>query len=354
MDADSLSLLIILKQELKDISNSLTQPQPEIIEDIMTDNGLNDDNQNNDVNNEHDQKEDEKAPELKQQITKSPSKNINCNELGFRIDDLIENYLIPTIKQLNKKRKKKNKKKKSDINRYYSSHTDTQITQLESYHNDSLSSSQLSEPGQVIDHMSNYSEKLGNCCRKFVTSLFCGCGIFQSIGIFVVIMMFGLMFVFYNASEITLILKELNHWKELSVKRVEYELTNSENMAKFNFDMDVDIDKLKQEHKHIEYMEIIKAKKSLTKEFIDKNTRTVITTYWNFLTTETETVSQTIFSEEDIAFFQNNILYYGFNIDNAIESPKDINTNQNKDNNHKEIDDNNTNINSNDDTTQCI
>eukprot|EP01083_Nonionella_stella_P194460 717279_1 len=129
MDADSLSLLIILKQELKDISNSLTQPQPEIIEDIMTDNGLNDDNQNNDVNNEHDQKEDEKAPELKQQITKSPSKNINCNELGFRIDDLIENYLIPTIKQLNKKRKKKNKKKKSDINRYYSSHTDTQITQ---------------------------------------------------------------------------------------------------------------------------------------------------------------------------------------------------------------------------------
>merc|ERR1712187_470354 len=59
---------------------------------------------------------------------------------------------------------------------------------------------------------------------------------------------------------------------------------------------------------------------SLTKDFIDKNTRTVTTTYWNLLTTETETVSQTVFSEEDIAFFQNNILYYGFDSNKAIGS----------------------------------
>ena len=71
-------------------------------------------------------------------------------------------------------------------------------------------------------------------------------------------------------------------------------------------------------------MEIIEAKKLLTKDFIDRNTRTVTTTYWNFLTTETETVSQTIFSEDDIAFFQNNILYYGFDQNTAIESPQDI------------------------------
>ena len=75
---------------------------------------------------------------------------------------------------------------------------------------------------------------------------------------------------------------------------------------------------MKQEHKHREYLEIIEAKKSLTKEFIDRNTRTVTTTYWNFLTTETETVSQTIFSEEDIAFFQNTILFQGFDVDKAI------------------------------------
>eukprot|EP00483_Globobulimina_turgida_P006063 UN06073 len=142
--------------------------------------------------------------------------------------------------------------------------------------------------------------------------------------------MFGMVFIFYRASEITLILKELNHWKELSVKRVEYEFVNQQKLAQIHFDLDVDIDKLKQEHQHRETMEIIKAKESLTKEFIDKNTRTVTTTYWNFLTTETETVSQTIFSEEDIAFFQNIILTHGFDADKAIQSPQDINNKRKK------------------------
>merc|ERR1711997_559358 len=120
------------------------------------------------------------------------------------------------------------------------------------------------------------------------------------------------------------ILKELNHWKELSVKRVEYELTSEQKMAQINFDLDVDIDKLKMEHQHREHMQIIEAKQALTKEFIDKNTRTVTTTYWNILTTETETVSQTVFSEEDIAFFQSNILYYGFDGSKAIGSGQDL------------------------------
>lgn len=157
----------------------------------------------------------------------------------------------------------------------------------------------------------------GYCKTQMI--IYSGCGIFQTLSIIFIFLIFGTIFIFYRATEITLILRELNHWKELSVKRIEYELSSQQKMAEINFDLDVDIDKMKQEHKHREFLEIIEAKKSLTKEFIDKNTRTVTTTYWNFLTTETETVSQTIFSEDDIAFFQNNILYYGFNSDHAID-----------------------------------
>ena len=161
--------------------------------------------------------------------------------------------------------------------------------------------------------------------------MFSGCGVFQTVSIIFIFLIFGTIFIFYRATEITLILRELNHWKELSVKRIEYELSSEQKLAEINFDLDVDIDKMKQEHKHREFLEIIEAKKSLTKEFIDKNTRTVTTTYWNFLTTETETVSQTIFSEEDVAFFQNNILYYGFNSDHAIDYKKEeINQSENE------------------------
>ena len=157
----------------------------------------------------------------------------------------------------------------------------------------------------------------GYCKTQMI--IYSGCGMFQTLSIIFIFLIFGTIFIFYRATEITLILRELNHWKELSVKRIEYELSSQQKLAEINFDLDVDIDKMKQEHKHREFLEIIEAKKSLTKEFIDKNTRTVTTTYWNFLTTETETVSQTIFSEDDIAFFQNNILYYGFNSDHAID-----------------------------------
>merc|ERR1712228_535293 len=323
-DADTLSLLIILRQELHAIADSL---QPKIIdEDIITNNGLSLDDILKDSPsknkspsppssiNQND--EDEKAEELK-------SKQPPNTHISSKIDELIQNYLTPSIKQLNKRQNKKRKRASNSIsyNRNY---------ETNEYHSPSLLQSQSQsqshsasprpfqshlpgyEPGQVIDNVSDYSANIGRCCRRFITSLFCGCGMFQTIGILVVMLLFGTVFVFYRANEITLILKELNHWKELSVKRVEYELSSEQKLAQINFDLDVDIDKLKMEHQHREHMEIISAKQSLTKEFIDKNTRTVTTTYWNFLTTETEIVSQTVFSEEDIEFFQNNILYYGF------------------------------------------
>jgi len=273
-----------------------------------------------------------KAQELQ---TKTAQKQ-NQTVIGLKVEELIQNYLTPTIKQLNKK--KKRIRTKSNKQTFYLEQNNVPQLRLSNHAHPQSPDSFIAsppyqpppnihnnyhmEPGQAIDAMTNYSEKMGNCCRKFITSLFCGCGMFQTIGIIVVLLTFGMIFVFYRATEITLILRELNHWKELSVKRVEYELASEQKLAQIHFDLDVDADKLKLEHSHREKMEIIEAKRSLTKEFIDRNTRTVTTTYWNLLTTETETVSQTIFSEDDIAFFQNNILYYGFNGDKAIESPQ--------------------------------
>lgn len=170
--------------------------------------------------------------------------------------------------------------------------------------------------------------------------IFSGCGVFQTLSVMFVFLIFATIFIFYRATEITLILRELNHWKELSVKRIEYELSSQQKLAEINFDLDVDIDKMKQEHKHRQYLELIEAKKSLTKEFIDKNTRTVTTTYWNFLTTETETVTQTIFSQDDIDIFQNNILYFGFNSDHAIDDKAHIQQQQQEDNQNVDIDNN--------------
>jgi len=348
MDADTLSLLIILRQELHAIADSL-KPKTEIAEDIMTNNGISLDaedilkdstNKNNNSQSElpsNEEEEEEKAEELK-------SKRINeqtCNPLiGLQIDELIQNYLTPSIKQLNQKQKRSKKRKQASLSL---SNTNSECQSPSRLHfRSSISSSQSIsnsnsvsphkhpfrqyEPGQaaVMDNVSDYSANCGRCCRRFVTSLFCGCGLFQTIGILVVFLFICTVFIFYRANELTLILKELNHWKELSVKRVEYELSSEQKLAQINFDLDVDIDKLKMEHQHREHMEIINAKSTLTKEFIDKNTRTVTTTYWNLLTTETETVSQTIFSEEDIAFFQNNILYYGFDGNNAIGTGKKI------------------------------
>lgn len=394
MDADSLSLLVILRNELQDVAKSLQPQQSKIMEDIITDNGINidDDNNSNDnndiqhknpstdnVNNDNgnlasddDHEEEEKAQELhfNPKIDK-----LEHNQIGNRIEDLIKNYLTPTIKQLNKKNKKeKKKKRKSNMNNdndYYqqqlmmntpknghNSNSSPLLFESSPDHNmdnhyqysqstsallSSSASSLLSQPGQAIDEMSDLSEKCGGCCRKFITSCFCGCGIFQTLFVIFIFLIFATIFIFYRATEITLILRELNHWKELSVKRIEYELSSQQKLAEINFDLDVDIDKMKQEHKHREFLEIIEAKKSLTKEFIDKNTRTVTTTYWNFLTTETEVVSQTIFSEEDVQFFQSNILYYGFNSDHAIDyKPKENDQGEIGDN---ESDNNNKNNN---------
>ena len=151
---------------------------------------------------------------------------------------------------------------------------------------------------------------------------FSGCGLLQTLGITIVFVSVGIMFMAYRATEVTHILREFNRWKELSIKRVEYEMTTEQKMAELQFDLDVDLDKLKEEHLHREKMEIIEAKKELTREFIEKNTRSVITTSLTWMGTETEEVSQTIFSEEDIAFFQNNILYYGFDSRHAIDAPQ--------------------------------
>lgn len=130
------------------------------------------------------------------------------------------------------------------------------------------------------------------------------------------------MFMAYRATEVTHILKEMNRWKELSIKRVEYEMASEQKLAELQFDLDVDLDKLKEEHQHREKMEIIEAKKELTREFIEKNTRRVTTTSLTWMGTETEEVSQTIFGEEDIAYFQHSILYYGFDSSHAIDAPE--------------------------------
>mmetsp|Transcript_20482 Transcript_20482/g.32585 ORF Transcript_20482/g.32585 Transcript_20482/m.32585 type:complete len:420 (-) Transcript_20482:216-1475(-) len=377
MDADSLSLLIILRQELKEIASSLQQ---EIIEDVMTDNGIslddhgNHENHNNQLNNEHAssppaslQEEDEKAQELRMHSESTPNPQMKSKQIGSRLNDLIENYLTPTIKQLNKKHKKKRKKASLEDSIYDSpslmqsthplstsfsppstspsqsqsqshSHASAHVRSLsepkllpsiqpQAHHDrvgeSAAASSWRAEPGQVMDEMSNFSEKLGSCCRRFVTSLFCGCGVIQTGVMIAIFFSFVLVFVFYRASDLTLMLQEVNRWKELTVKRIEYELASEQKLAEIQFDLHVDIDKMKAEHQHREKMEIIEAKKLLTKEFIDRNTRTVTTTYWNFLTTETETVSQTIFSEDDVAFFQNNILYHGFNPERALQAPQE-------------------------------
>eukprot|EP01084_Bolivina_argentea_P222501 376596_1 len=127
MDADPLSLLVILRQELQDIANGL-QPQPDIIEDILTDNGLNNNQENENPNSsaslsEHEQDEDEKAGELPSDIKHTIQTDTNSN-LGGKLDQLIQNYLTPTIKQLSKKKRKKNKKR-ANLSNYYESTADT-------------------------------------------------------------------------------------------------------------------------------------------------------------------------------------------------------------------------------------
>merc|ERR1719242_1928407 len=82
-------------------------------------------------------------------------------------------------------------------------------------------------------------------------------------------------------------------------------MANEQKMAELQFDLDVDIDKMKEEHQHRQVME--------------KNTRTVTTTSLAWFGTETEQYSQTIFGEEDLAIFQQNILSYGFA---AISGPE--------------------------------
>ena len=125
------------------------------------------------------------------------------NQIGNRIEDLIENYLSPAIKQLNKKKKKKRKRSNINNNDYHqqqlqfmhNSNSSPLLFQSTPHHdkinnnninNHSYSqstsallsssapsaSSLLSEPGQVIDEMSDLSEKCGGCCRRFVISCF--------------------------------------------------------------------------------------------------------------------------------------------------------------------------------------
>ena len=59
--------------------------------------------------------------------------------------------------------------------------------------------------------------------QKNKTMIFSGCGVFQTLSVIFLFLIFATIFIFYRATEITLILRELNHWKELSVKRIEYE-----------------------------------------------------------------------------------------------------------------------------------
>ena len=230
MDADSLSLLVILRQELEAIAKSL-QPTSEIIEDIITDNGINIDGDGNENENENDpqndvsinenenenennddHEEEEKAQELH---FKPKIDRLDHNQIGNKIQDLIQNYLTPTIKQLNKKEKKKKKRSnnihndntintpkhdQSQLQFIHSANSSPLLLQSSSLNDNnnnsylysksgllsssisssiSSTSSLLSEPGQVIDEMTDLSEKCGGCCRKFITSCF-----WLSIGIF--------------------------------------------------------------------------------------------------------------------------------------------------------------------------
>ena len=234
MDAPPSELLTILKTELIAISDAL---EPEIIEDIMTDNGLHDDNHhhNNPTDqhnlnkerssspisqNEHDQdEEDEKAQEL-QEIKELTKLKMDNHQKSKKIDELITNYLTPTIKQLNRKQNKKRKRSNVDddyqqmmnetntINSLETNEINEQKSDLPIIHNShsmpllypssthqatnnnnnhhhnnnnnsynysrssSSSSRLMSEPGQVIDDMGDLSEKCGSCFRKFFTSFF--------------------------------------------------------------------------------------------------------------------------------------------------------------------------------------
>merc|ERR1712228_553820 len=146
MDADTLSLLIILRQELHAIADSL---QPKIIqEDIITNNGLSLDDILKDSPsknkspsppssiNQND--EDEKAEELK-------SKQPPNTHISSKIDELIQNYLTPSIKQLNKRQNKKRKRASNSIsyNRNY---------ETNEYHSPSLLQSQSQSHSHHLVH----------------------------------------------------------------------------------------------------------------------------------------------------------------------------------------------------------
>ena len=256
MDAYPLQLLLILKGELESIAKDLQPPIPEIPDEsddehhaIMTDNGLQPkaEEQEDDI---HSHEEDEKAQELESTNDHSnaaPDPATNHHEHGFKVEELIRDYLSPAIEQLSKmpasKRKRKNKKSAMtqsqslfgspspalssllhtnpgaspsipssplDIRRNLflsnghlnPSHTDNSGNPLLSspqhpnghYNAHSVHHPQPhrqhqqhhqhhqypspphrrhSQPGEMMmDHVSDFSEQFGSCCRRFVTSLF--------------------------------------------------------------------------------------------------------------------------------------------------------------------------------------
>lgn len=131
--------------------------------------------------------------------------------------------------------------------------------------------------------------------------------------------------------ELKIILEHFVRLKELEIEAKKFDTERAIHENQLNYDLQTPLTKKEAEYQHIKELELIKAKKAITQQFIDANTQTIVSTKWSlFGKSVTQTEKHTLFSESDLSYFQENILEY---TDPTKRLPQIAKTNENDNSN---------------------